>query len=186
MTRGIHDRSRIHRRRHPHPDCGGGLGPEHRLGGICRLRSGRSLRSCARRPLAFAGSPVVSGGQPRRSRGWCAATRQCGAAAWSIGPLRLSGTPSERHGVRSRQSWRATQRCGHMCRIGSLARSAPGRAAVPGPAIAWKGRRHGRRQDRRSAKAWSPEQFARRLRLDFPEDATMRISHEAIYQSLYV
>ena len=29
-------------------------------------------------------------------------------------------------------------------------------------------------------------QIARRLRLDFPEDATMRISHEAIYQSLYV
>ena len=29
-------------------------------------------------------------------------------------------------------------------------------------------------------------QIARRLRLDFPGDATMRISHEAIYQSLYV
>ncbi len=29
-------------------------------------------------------------------------------------------------------------------------------------------------------------QIARRLRLDFPEDATMRISHEAVYQSLYV
>ena len=29
-------------------------------------------------------------------------------------------------------------------------------------------------------------QIARRLRLDLPGDATMRISHEAIYQSLYV
>jgi IS30 family transposase len=63
---------------------------------------------------------------------------------------------------------------------------APGGAAVPGPAVAWKGRRHGQRQHRRWASAWSPQQISRRLRLDFPGDGTMRISHEAIYQSLYV
>jgi transposase, IS30 family len=33
---------------------------------------------------------------------------------------------------------------------------------------------------------WSPEQISRRLIEDFPDDESMRISHEAIYQSLYV
>ena len=63
---------------------------------------------------------------------------------------------------------------------------APSGTLVPGPAVTWKGRRHGRRQDRRWACAWSPEQIARRLPIDFPDDSTMRISHEAIYQALFI
>jgi IS30 family transposase len=63
---------------------------------------------------------------------------------------------------------------------------APSGASVRGPAVSWKGRRHGPRQDRRWARAWSPEQIARRLPTDFPDDGTMRISHEAIYQALFV
>jgi IS30 family transposase len=58
---------------------------------------------------------------------------------------------------------------------------------APGPAAApWKGRNKPRRQDRRWACAWSPEQVSHRLRIDFPDDDSMRISHEAIYQALYV
>jgi IS30 family transposase len=62
----------------------------------------------------------------------------------------------------------------------------PDGSRVAGPTVAWGGRRHGRRQDRRWAKSWSPQQISNRLRLDFPDDGSMRISHEAIYQSLYV
>jgi IS30 family transposase len=59
-------------------------------------------------------------------------------------------------------------------------------ANVAGPEVTWNGRRHGRRQDRRWAHSWSPEQISHRLPIDFPDDTSMRISHEAIYQALYV
>jgi DNA-binding CsgD family transcriptional regulator len=50
-----------------------------------------------------------------------------------------------------------------------------------GPAgSAWKGRNKPHRSDRRWVQAWSPEQIASRLPVEFPDDASMRISHEAI------
>jgi IS30 family transposase len=50
----------------------------------------------------------------------------------------------------------------------------------------WTGRNKPHRKDRAWVQAWSPEQIANRIKVDFPDDEAMRISHEAIYQSLYI
>lgn len=58
---------------------------------------------------------------------------------------------------------------------------------IPGPATPpWKGPNEPHRQDRGWSTAWSPEQIACRLRVDFPDDESMRISHEAIYRALFI
>jgi IS30 family transposase len=63
---------------------------------------------------------------------------------------------------------------------------ADGAARRPKPAkLAGNVRLRGEVQDR-LVKRHSPEQIARRLREEFPDDPEMWVSHETIYQSLYV
>jgi IS30 family transposase len=57
-------------------------------------------------------------------------------------------------------------------------------AGPPPPRFTGNNKPH--RKDRAWSWAWSPEQIANRLKVDFPDDESMRISHEAIYQSLYI
>ena len=62
----------------------------------------------------------------------------------------------------------------------------PDGTVAQGPETTWKGRNKPRREDRCWATAWSPEQISHRLVIDYPDDEQMRISHEAIYQALYI
>ena len=70
-------------------------------------------------------------------------------------------------------------------RLSGVVRGADGE--IVGPAgSAWIGRNKPHRGDRRWVRGWSPEQISLRLCIDFPDDDSMRISHEAIYQALYI
>jgi IS30 family transposase len=87
-------------------------------------------------------------------------------------PAKLAGNPRLREYVQGRLA-------------GMLV--SPGGTPVSGPVTGpWKGRNKPHRQDRRWVTGWSPQQISERLKLEFADDPSMRISHEAIYQSLYV
>ena len=142
-----------------------------------------------RRGVSVCGrSPASSAGHRRRSRGSCAATQRPVVADSSIGPRSPSGRRSCRRVARRPPSWPPTTGCATTCRIVSPAWSTPptGRrcraadhdlegpqqAAPSGPAVGDVVEPGADRQsvaDRLSSMMQS-----------------MRISHEAIYQALYV
>lgn len=65
-------------------------------------------------------------------------------------------------------------------RLAGVVRTVDGRVVGP-PGPKWNGKNKPHRADRRWVQGWSPEQIALRLRVDFPDDDSMRISHEATW-----
>jgi IS30 family transposase len=77
-------------------------------------------------------------------------------------------------------------RCYVQDRLEGKIRDADG-CEIAGPRQApFIGRNKPHRGDRKWVKGWSPEQISNRLQIEFPGDQSMRISHEAIYQALYI
>jgi len=64
--------------------------------------------------------------------------------------------------------------------------SAVRRARRPKPAKLTLHSRLRREVESRLLERWSPQQIAARLVYDYPDDATMRVSHETIYRTLFV
>jgi hypothetical protein len=158
----------------------------HRRGAICRLPRARRSRCCGAqrcgvREVArrLGRSPSTISRELRRN----AATRGGGLEYWAS----TAQWHAERRARRPKTAKLAvndTLRQYVQDRLAGTV-TAPDGSDLRGPAVRWIGRRHGRREDRRWACSWSPEQIANRLRVDFPHDESMRISHEAIYQALY-
>lgn len=113
-------------------------------------------------------------------------------AATRSGGLEYRATTAQRHAERAARRPKAAKLCTNDALRSFVEDRLAGQVMHPGgrpigaPRTTWKKRRHGPRQMRRWAQAWSPEQISARLKIDFPEDEAMRISHEAIYQSLYI
>jgi transposase, IS30 family len=84
----------------------------------------------------------------------------------------------------SREIERAGGRCGY--RALRAERGAVGRLARPKPGKLSRSPRLRAAVEAGLERRWSPQQISARLKLEHPEDPEMRISHETIYQSLYV
>src|SRR6266508_1367873 len=138
------------------------------------------VQRAGRDRVASRGRRGSAGDRPAASA--CAVDDLARAASKRRDPRRPARVPRHDRAVARRPACASAEagQAGHERRVAAV-RAGAARGDGDNP-----GRRRGRRKDRRWAQSWSPEQIANRLPVDFPDDPSMRISHEAIYQSLYV
>ena len=180
---------------------GRGSGPAHRLTSEERLSLQALVRSGGTHEAAAAAVGCSSksvqrllrrtgGMKPRRtpraalrlsvlereeiSRGMQAGI-SCRAVARQVGrsPSTVSRDVAASGGRTRYRAWRADARASRYARrpkMSKLLSCTPLRREV----------------ERRLQQRWSPQQISARLRTDFPDDLNMRVSHETIYQSLFV
>ena len=133
-----------------------------------------------------------------------AARRPVRAGGWVPGPgrLTLAGREEITLGLRAGESFTAI-----AARLGKAVSTVSREVAAHGGREgyrAWRAHQRARQQARRPKTPklarpelaaqvaswlhewWSPVQISRRLRIEFPGDPMMRVSHESIYQALYV
>ena len=116
-------------------------------GGTCCSRIGRRSRCCVPKGMASGRSPAAWGGPPRPSPGNCGGMPPPAAVAWSIGRQPHSGMPTARRAAKpAKLAVNPALRQYVQDRLAGTV-VAPDGAAVHGPAVTWKGRRHGPRQE---------------------------------------
>ena len=139
------------------------------VGLLLRTTGGLPARTVARSPLRLSVAE-----REEISRGLLVGTSLRSIAA-DLGraPSTVAREVTRNGGRRRYRAWRAetgATRRARRPRVAKLARSARLRAEV----------------ERLLGLRWSPEQIAHRLRLEHPDDREMRVSHETIYQALFV
>jgi hypothetical protein len=151
------------------------------------FRSAKRSRYCGRRIAVFVRFREGWNGRRQRFHASYAVTQRPAVVLWCIGQRLPNGKLNARPSVRRLRNWRENDqlRTYVQDRLAGTVTDFRGKP-IPGPNVPWKGRRQGRRADRRWGTCWSPEQISRRIQIDYPDDRSMRISHEAIYQALYI
>ncbi len=129
----------------------------HCLAAISRLRKARRSRSCECEVHHARHSPAdrASGTNISRELRRNAATRS-GGLEYRATTVQWHAERLARRPKQGKLAVNPTLRGNVQERLADLVIAAGG-TLVPGPAVVWTGRRHGRRQDRRWACAWSPE-----------------------------
>ena len=137
-------------------------------GAICRSANEKRSRSCTLRASGFVRLRGGSADVHRRSRGNCVGTLRPAVTTCSIEPQLPSGTPTGAPRRPKVAKLAANNKLRQYVQDGLAGViTATDGTSVPGPDVRWIGRRHGRHQERRWARSWSPEQIAHRLRVDF-------------------